>query len=88
MSIGPVEEVPDHQSVISYRLGQVESAVRSNNETVNKKLDTITGITTDVTTLRIRVESLEKSRDRLIGLVSALMVGLIVLAIQIYFGGV
>lgn len=54
------------EHVVAYRLGEVEKAVKENNLQINKKLDSFLEIRDDVTTLKLQVLGLIKSRDRLI----------------------
>jgi hypothetical protein len=76
-----LEIVPEGETLMAYRLGRVERSL----EELNRKLDSIADIRTQVLTNSLKITSLEKSRDRLIAGVSVIGTGVIMLSLQTLF---
>lgn len=83
----------DDDILISYRLGRLEKQLeeyeRNNvvrHEAFIVKLEGLGKLEKFAAENRIRIEMLEKSRDRLIGVVSVLATGTVMVVVQMLFG--
>lgn len=83
----------DVETLVSYRLGRLEKQLeeyeRSNivrHENLVFKLEGLNEVNAHSKENRLRIEMLEKSRDRLIGVVSVLGTGTVMVIVQMIFG--
>lgn len=83
----------DVETLVSYRLGrlekQIETVDKSNatrHESLVLKLEKLGDLEKFAAENRLRIELLEKSRERLIGVVSIVATGTIMLTVQMIFG--
>lgn len=88
-----MEDSQDVETLVSYRLGRLEKQAeeyeRSNvvrHESLVLKLAALNDLEKFAAENRIRIEMLEKSRDRLIGVVSIIGTGTIMVTVQMIFG--
>lgn len=73
-----LDVVPEGESIVTWRLGRVEKSL----EDLGKKFDNFSELVKTVTVLSEKVNSLEKSRDRLIAGISVVGTGTIMLFVQ------
>jgi hypothetical protein len=83
----------DVETLVSYRLGrlekQIENVEKSNvlrHESLVLKLEKLGDLEKFAAENRLRIELLEKSRERLIGVVSIVATGTVMLIVQMMFG--
>lgn len=88
-----MEEYDDTHTLIAYRLGRLEKQLEENNrgtvsrfENLTLKLEGLGDIEKYARENRIRIEMLEKSRERLVGVISVVATGLIMILADIFFG--
>jgi len=83
----------DVETLVSYRLGrlekQIENVEKSNvlrHESLVIKLEKLGDLEKFAAENRLRIELLEKSRERLIGVISIVATGTVMLTVQMIFG--
>lgn len=93
MSDEQPEITVDDRTLVAYRLGRLEKQVEESNrqnvarhESLIIRLDDLNRISQFASENRLRIEMLEKSRDRLIGALAVVATGTIMLAIQTVLG--
>jgi ATP-dependent helicase YprA (DUF1998 family) len=86
-------ESDDVETLVSYRLGRLEKQIEANergsivrHESLVLKLEKLSELDSYSKENRLRIEMLEKSRDRLIGVVSVLGTGVTMVIVQMIFG--
>lgn len=66
------------ENIVAYRLGEVEKTVKE----TNSKLDGLLEIRNDIAINSLKIANLEKSRDRLITVISLLGTGVVMLFLE------